>query len=470
DEGFSALSYHAGLDKPIREKHQESFLKDETKIIVATIAFGMGIDKSNVRFVVHMDLPKNVESYYQETGRAGRDGLQSDALLFFSWADVIKLKGFAEVEGNAAQSAIMLKKLDLMGKFGELNTCRRRFLLNYFSEESTADCGNCDNCNTVFERIDGTVIAQKAMSAVYRTGQRFGMSYLIDFLRGSQAKTIRDEHKNIKTYGVGAEISKDDWFSYFKDLIAQSFLAQTEGEYPVIVLTEKSTDVLTGKQTVQLIKIKAKEEKKPRLVADASLPYIKELFDELRRLRSDFAKHENVPPYVVFSDVTLVEMSTYLPQNDWEMRKISGVGDLKFDKYGADFLRAVKSYCAQNKLESRIGLKSPKREGKKRPKRDARGKDTYHVSLEMFRGGMSISDIAKERGVTESSVENHLARFIPSGEVSLEELVPGAKIEPIRKAVIKFADSGALSPIKEFLGDEYRYGEIRAVIASMGGG
>ena len=469
DEGFSALSYHAGLDKQTRDKHQESFLKDETKIIVATIAFGMGIDKSNVRFVVHMDLPKNVESYYQETGRAGRDGLQSDALLFFSWADVTKLKGFAAVDGNAAQSAIMLKKLDLMGKFGDLMTCRRRFLLNYFSEESTADCGNCDNCNTVYERIDGTIIAQKALSAVYRTDQRFGMSYLIDFLRGSQAKTIRDEHKNIKTYGVGADISKDDWFSYFKDLVAQGFLAQTEGEYPTIVLTEKSTDVLTGKQTVQLVKTKAKEEKKPRLTTDASLPYIKELFEELRRLRADFAKHENVPPYVVFSDVTLVEMSTYLPQNDWEMRRISGVGDLKFDKYGADFLAAIKKYSLANSLTSRIDLKSSRREPKKRTKRDVFGKDTYHTSLDMYRDGRSIAMIAKERNLAVSTIENHLTRFIATGEVSLGEFVSLEKVEVIREAIIKFGDSMALSPIKEHLGEDYSYGEIRAVMSALGG-
>ena len=469
DEGFSALSYHAGHDKQTRDKHQESFLKDETKIIVATIAFGMGIDKSNVRFVVHMDLPKNVEGYYQETGRAGRDGLQSDALLFFSWADVIKLKGFAEVEGNAAQSAIMLKKLDQMGKFGELTTCRRRFLLNYFSEESIVDCGNCDNCTTVFERFDGTVIAQKALSAVYRTDQRFGMSYLIDFLRGSKAKTIRDEHKNIKTYGVGADISKDSWFSYFKDLIAQGYLAQTEGEYPIIVLTETSMDVLAGKTPVRLIKVKVREEKKTKLVADVSHPYIQALFDDLRKLRANFAKHENVPPYVVFSDATLVEMATYLPQNDWEMRKISGVGDLKFDKYGADFLGEITRYCLANSLSSRIDLKSPKRELRKRTKRDVLGKDTYHTSLDMYRDGRSIPEIAKERNLAVSTIENHLARFIATGEVSLDQFVSLEKVEVIREAIIKFSESEALSPIKEYLGEEYSYGEIRAVMSALSG-
>ena len=467
DEGFSALSYHAGLDKETRDRHQNAFLIDEAKIIVATIAFGMGIDKSNVRFVVHMDLPKNIESYYQETGRAGRDGLESEALLFYSWADVNKLKGFAEVEGNAEQSAIMLKKLDTMAKFGDLKSCRRKFLLRYFSEDLAEDCGNCDNCTKEIERFDGTVIAQKALSAVYRTGQRFGLSYLVDFLRGSQAQTIRDEHKNLKTYGIGADIPKQAWFDHFRDLIAQGYLAQTDGTYPIIVLTEKSMEVLSGKTKVELIKVTVKEEKRSKLVSDASLPYIQELFDELRHIRTVFAATEKVPPYIVFSDATLIEMATYLPQSDFEMRKISGVGDLKMEKYGAAFLRHIKDYCSKNNLVSRIDLKTRKRATTQRTKRDATGKDTYRISLEMFRDGRSIEDIARERGVQRSTIENHLARFVTTGEIQLHELVPLHKVETIRDAVLKFNDGGALSPIKEFLGDNYSYGEIRAVIASM---
>jgi ATP-dependent DNA helicase RecQ len=472
DEGFNALPYHAGLDKETRDRHQELFLKDEAKIIVATIAFGMGIDKSNVRFVVHLDLPKNIESYYQETGRAGRDGLQSEALLFFSWADVKKLKDFAAVEGNREQTEIMLRKLTMMGAFGDLKTCRRKFLLNYFSEELTIDCGTCDNCQKEFEKFDGTIIAQKALSAVYRTGQRVGINYLIDFLRGSQSKKIWEQHKQLKTFGVGADISKQNWFDYFHDLIAQGYLAQADKDnYSIIVLTDKSRDVLRGNETVELIKITEKEEKKdkkPSLVPEVSHEYFKDLFDDLRRIRTEFARAENVPPYVVFSDATLVEMATFLPQNLGAMRKISGVGELKLQKYAADFLEIIKQYCAANNLESRIDLKTPKRaERKARTKRDEKGDDTYSISLKMFRGGIPVDKIAALRGMSKSTIEMHLLRFIPTGEIRLEKLVPEQKIAQIKSALLKFNESGALSPVKEFLGDDYSYGEIRAVLAAM---
>ncbi len=467
DEGFSVLPYHAGLDKETRDKNQELFLNDDVKIIVATIAFGMGIDKSNVRFVVHNDLPKNVESYYQETGRAGRDGLESHALLFFSWADVIKLKGFAEVEGNKAQSDIMLKKLNQMGEFGEMKMCRRKFLLKYFDEDLKEDCGKCDNCNTTFEKFDGTIIAQKALSAVARTDQRFGLTYLIDFLRGSKSKTIRLEHLNLKTYGIGADISKNNWFDYFKDLITQGFLAQTEGQYPTIVLTEKSEDVLRGNVKVELFKVVEREDKKQSLVSEVSLPYIKELFDELKILRTAFAREESVPPYVVFSDATLIEMATYLPEDETEMLKISGVGDVKMEKYGAEFLEIILEYCEINNLESRINLKTPKVELKKRTKRNAKGESTYSISLEMFKSGLSVNEIAEKRELASGTIETHLVRFIPSGEVKLTQIVPEHKIETIRNAIIEINAEQGIGPIKEFLGEDYSYGEIRAVVADF---
>jgi ATP-dependent DNA helicase RecQ len=467
DEGFYALPYHAGLDKDTRDRNQELFLKDEAKIIVATIAFGMGIDKSNVRFVVHMDLPKNIESYYQETGRAGRDGLPSDALLFFSWGDVIKLKGFAAVEGNREQTAIMLKKLDTMGKFGEIRTCRRRFLLNYFSEETVTVCGNCDNCSTTFEKFDGTVIAQKALSAVVRTRERFGMSYLIDFLRGSQAKSIRDEHKLLKTYGVGADISKDNWYEYFKDLISQGYLAQTEGQYPVIALTEKSDDVLRGRTSVELIKARIREEKKYKYSETTGLEHYSDLFNDLRNMRAVLARGENVPPYVIFSDATLIEMATYLPLTLPDLRKISGVGDLKLEKYGADFLQEIRNYCKRKGLQTRIDQNVQRRERKQRTKRDRNGNDTYSISLQMFRSGKSIPDIAAERSFAISTIENHLSRYIATGELRVEDLVSPDKIPPIRQAFLSVNELTGLGQIKEILGDDYTYGEIRAVAADL---
>jgi ATP-dependent DNA helicase RecQ len=467
DEGFSALSYHAGLERDRRSEHQELFLTDEVKIIVATIAFGMGIDKSNVRFVVHMDLPKNIESYYQETGRAGRDGLPSEALLFFTWGDVTKLQGFAAVEGDYAQTEIMQKKLKVMGAFGELRTCRRKFLLAYFSEDLDEDCGNCDNCGTTIQRFDGTIIAQKALSAVFRTGQTFGMAYVIDFLRGSQAKLIRDEHKNLKTYGVGSDISREDWFSYFKELISLGYIAQSNGQFPVVVLTDKSREVLKGNINVELTKTKAWEAKSRSASGQPAQPHLKDLFERLKQVRTALARLDNVPPYVVFSDATLVELATYLPQTREEMKRIAGVGDLKLQKYGHQFLGAITTYCKDSELGSRIDLKARTRDHKPRIKRGVDGTSTYDVSLRLFKSGMTIEEIADTRKLSRSTIENHLVGFIPTGEVILNDFVPAHKIQAIEDAIARCGGPTQLTPIKEILGGNYTYGEIKAVLASV---
>ena len=456
--GYSAQAYNAGLDKQTKDKNQEAFLRDEVKIIVATVAFGMGINKSNVRFVVHMDLPKNIEGYYQETGRAGRDGLPSKALLFFSFGDVQKLQGFAKVEGNEEQSRIMLKKLDDMARFCQLQSCRRQFLLNYFDEDAPANCGACDVCLSEFEKIDGTIIAQKAFSAISRVGESFGMGYIIDLLRGAKNDKIREQHKQLKTYGIGADISKTDWQQYIRELIARDYIRSEGDPYPILKLNSSATDVLKGLQTIDLIKSQTMQEEQ----AAEMLPYEAGLLLELKAIRTQIAISENVPAYVILSDATLLEIATYLPNGLTELRQISGFGDVKLERYGQAFSDAVLNYCKQHGLSSLINKKSPKRERKTKS-----GKPSNYTqveSLRLYRSGLSIAEIAHERTLSPMTIESHLSQFVTSGELEVTELVAESKISSIQNAVESYGHE-RLAPLKEILGDNYTYTEIKAVIA-----
>ncbi|HEU5292324.1 MAG TPA: DNA helicase RecQ [Cyclobacteriaceae bacterium] len=481
DQGFRALPYHAGMEKDVRAKHQEMFLRDEAKIVVATIAFGMGIDKSNVRYVVHMDLPKNIESYYQETGRAGRDGLESEALLFYSYADVKKMKRFVEVEGNTEQTEIQLKKLDQMAVYGDLTTCRRKYLLNYFDEATTTYCGNCDVCLTKVEQVDGTELAQKVLSAVTRLQERFGANYVIDFLRGSASGKIQEQHKKLKTFGIGASVSKEAWSNIIRDLLAQEFLAKAEGLYPVLKLTPKSDAVLKGLEQVMITKSKEKIE-----VQEQKAEYETALFQQLKVVRRELADIENVPAYIVLSDATLMELATYLPHNKEEFAKISGFGQVKIEKYGKHFWEVVANYCREHKLQSRIHLKTPKRIRRERPERET---DTKQQSLELFKQGHSIKEIAERRNFAASTIETHLAFYVEQGKLSIDDVMDVSKIPAIRQCIEKSVKVGTqdtdasvsiltgkprqdlahlpLAPIKEQLGGNYSYGEIRMVIAHL---
>jgi ATP-dependent DNA helicase RecQ len=457
--GYAALPYHAGLERQQRTRHQEMFLRDEVKIIVATIAFGMGIDKSNVRYVVHMDLPKNIESYYQETGRAGRDGLASDALLFYAAADVMKLKRFALIEGNEAQTAIALKKLDQMSRFGELTTCRRKYLLNYFDEKTTEYCGNCDVCLSAYEMFDATVHVQKVISAVMRLQQKYGANYIIDFLRGSGAARIQDEHKSLKTYGVGADLSKNEWQAIIRELLDREYLEKTVGQYPVLRVTAKSTDVLKGEK-VMLVKSK---ESAGLAVHENEELYETELYLRIKAVRNKIAARENVPPYIVISDATSMELARYLPLKIEDLMRMSGFGQVKVEKYGSEFIACIATYCQERNLESRIHLKQQKRIRKEKIERD---NETKQLTLKLFQEGRSVTEIAVARNLNKSTIENHLAFYIREGKITVDQLLAPEKYTVIKDA-IKTYGSKTLAPIKESLGQGYTYGEIRYVLAHL---
>ena len=471
EDGFNAMAYHAGIEKGAREKTQEKFIRDEVKIIVATIAFGMGIDKPNVRFVIHADLPKNIEGYYQETGRAGRDGLQSTAVLYFSMADVIKMKNFVLIDGNPEQTKILARKLDQMAQLAQLTTCRRKYLLNYFDESAPYYCGNCDVCLSKYDLIDATIIAQKALSAVFRLGQNFGANYTIDFLRGSKSEKIREEHKLLKTYGVGADISKEEWQTYFRDLIARGYLRPTDDEFPKLQLTDASEDVLKGKVKVELVKTKTVIAPSRSTASQAEVSYEKELYADLKDLRKTIADSSNVPAYIILGDSTLIEIAAYLPQSLEDMRKISGFGDVKIQRFGKEFLDVVLNYTHQKNLPGRIHMKQAKRERKNsRPvKTDDGYRNTYQVTRDMYKQGISINEIAEQRNMSPGTIASHLSQFVETGELNIEDFVPAYKVELLRK-LIEMHGYMSLKPIKDNAGEDVTYEDIRFVVASVKAG
>ena len=348
-DGLKAAAYHAGLSAAERKQVQEKFIRDDLHIVVATVAFGMGIDKPNVRFVVHYDLPKNLESYYQETGRAGRDGLPAEALLLFGYGDISISRGLIEKGGNPEQKRIEIHKLNAMVGFAESGTCRRRALLGYFGETLEQDCGNCDICLNPPQRYDASEDARKALSCVYRVGQRFGMGHVIDVLRGAKTQRIFDlRHDQLSTYGIGRDQNQDHWSHLLRQLIHYGYLEQDIGNYSVLKLTEAARPLLRGEAELTITKPRVKPGRKKRPERKiVGLEYDQELFNQLRVLRKQIADRDQVPPYVVFGDASLAEMAASLPTDKEAFLQINGVGQAKLQRYGHEFIEEIISFMCR---------------------------------------------------------------------------------------------------------------------------
>ena len=465
ENNISISKYHAGLSDEERRKNQEDFVYDRVNVMVATNAFGMGIDKSNVRYVIHYNMPKNIESYYQEIGRAGRDGEQSECILLFSAQDVITQKFLIETSVQAPERRINeYRKLQYMIDFVHQNGCLRKYILNYFGEKvEYEECSNCSSCLSEGEYVDKTLDAQKVLSCVYRMKRDFGVNTIVDVLRGSSQKKILDYNfDKLSTYGIMKEYSKEQLSNFINTLISHGYISLKEGEYPTVVLNTNSMKVLKSQEKVvfkEVIKVK-------KIKTD------NELFDILRELRKEIAKIEGVPPYFIFGDSTLKEMSTRYPINEEQLMDISGVGQKKYEKYGEQFANAISKYVEDNKIQVdwiyERQDKKPSKESKEEDKKEDKKLKTHEITLAMLNEGKGLKKIAEEREVTISTIFGHIQKCIEEDKfknvnIDFTEFFSDEEEKNILSA-IEQAGMERLAPIKELLPRTIGYDSIRAVI------
>lgn len=450
EKGFNALPYHAGLPSDIRAANQHRFLQEESMIMVATIAFGMGIDKPNVRFVAHLDLPKSIEAYYQETGRAGRDGLPADAWMVYGLQDVIWQRQMLE-SSNAPQSQkqIERQKLEAMLGLCEITSCRRQALLSYFGEDEHQPCNNCDTCLDPVPVFDGTDAARKALSAVYRTGQRFGVNHVVDTLIGQTTDKVKGQgHETLSTFGIGKEMDRNQWRSVFRQLVARGLLGVDAEGHGVLHLTEQCRPLLKGEDSIELRRDLPKKRtskyagggaKQQALDADDN-----RLWEALRAARKALADEQDVPPYVIFHDATLMEMVMYRPLNSNQFARLTGVGERKLALYADAFIEVIAGH-------------------EKQPETNQQAEESFLL----FQTGMTVAQVAKQQHLSEAVIYNHLAQAIGQGRLTVADVVdlPDGEVRQIEQVILESAaeNGAALKPVFEQLAGVYDYAVLRCV-------